>query len=115
MDISFAITTLQPNCKFTCNGNDINQVVFYSDNPPSKEEILAKAQELENEAPMRALREKRDRLLAETDWWVLPDVNVTPAQLTYRQALRDLPETAAALADPSTVVFPARPTYGGTR
>lgn len=36
-------------------------------------------------------REERDRLISQTDWWVLPDRTPTQAQLDYRQALRDLP------------------------
>lgn len=38
-------------------------------------------------------RSRRDGLLAETDWWVLGDRTATEAQLSYRQALRDLPTT----------------------
>ena len=74
----------------------------------------AKIAELNEAEPMRLLREKRDQLLAETDWWVLPDVNVTPAQLTYRQALRDLPVVAVSVGA-ANVVFPVKPAYGGTR
>ena len=36
-------------------------------------------------------REKRNNLLAETDWWAVTDRTITVEQTTYRQALRDLP------------------------
>ena len=116
-DIADAILALVPNGEFTITGNTYAGVTWLStdENIPSFEQVNTKLAELAAAEPMRLLREKRDELLAETDWWVLPDVNVTPAQLAYRQALRDLPATTAALTDPSTVVFPAKPTTGGTR
>ena len=55
---------------------------------------------------MTALRAERDRLLAETDWWVLPDRTASAEQLAYRQALRDLPATTSDPADP---VWPTKP------
>lgn len=35
-------------------------------------------------------RERRDGLLAETDWWGASDNNMSQAQTDYRQALRDI-------------------------
>ena len=61
--------------------------------PPTEKEIQAKIAELEAAEPMRLLRIERNRRLAETDWWVLPDRSPTQAQLDYRQAMRDLPAT----------------------
>ena len=46
-------------------------------------------------APARALadlRAKRNRLLAETDYYALSDVTMSDDMKTYRQELRDLPE-----------------------
>lgn len=37
-------------------------------------------------------REKRNKLLAETDWSALSDVTMSDAMRTYRQALRDIPQ-----------------------
>ena len=36
------------------------------------------------------VREKRNTLLAETDWWAVSDRTMTQAQIDYRQALRDI-------------------------
>lgn len=40
------------------------------------------------------IREKRNKLLAETDWYMMPDVNIPPEKLekvkVYRQELRDI-------------------------
>ena len=52
------------------------------------------------------LRMARDSLLAETDWWVLPDRTPTQGQLDYRQALRDITNTYSSLDD---VVWPEKP------
>jgi hypothetical protein len=51
------------------------------------------------------LREQRDRLLSETDHYALQDVDLTEEMITYRQALRDLPETV----DIDNPVFPDKP------
>ena len=52
------------------------------------------------------LRIKRNRLLADTDWWALSDVTMTAEQTAYRQALRDLP---ANTTNPANVVWPTKP------
>lgn len=62
--------------------------------------------ELAAKLPMQQLRAERDRLLAETDWWVLPDRTATTEQLAYRQTLRDLP---ANTTDPANPVWPTKP------
>jgi hypothetical protein len=49
--------------------------------------------------PVEWMRSTRNLLLQETDWWVLPDRNATPAQLAYRQALRDLPANSTPALD----------------
>jgi len=52
------------------------------------------------------LRAERDRMLTETDWWVLPDRIASAEQIAYRQALRDLP---ANTTDPANPVWPTKP------
>ena len=52
------------------------------------------------------LREERNRLLAETDWWASSDLTMTTEQIAYRQALRDLPANYSSL---ETAVFPDKP------
>ena len=58
-----------------------------------------------NDRAVAALREKRNQLLIETDWWVLRG-SPTDAQNAYRLALRDLP---ANTADPSNPTWPEEP------
>jgi hypothetical protein len=55
-------------------------------------------------------RERRDILLAETDYLLMPDYPVSEETLeevkAYRQALRDLPEQAGF---PQNISFPEKP------
>jgi hypothetical protein len=44
--------------------------------------------------PLVQLRIRRNDLLFKSDWMALSDRTMTQAQIDYRQALRDLPETA---------------------
>ena len=48
---------------------------------------------------LEALREERNRLLANTDWWGMSDLTMTDAQKKYRQDLRDITKTATSLDD----------------
>ena len=52
------------------------------------------------------LRDERDRLIVETDWWAGSDLTMTDAQTTYRQELRDLP---ANTEDPANPTWPTKP------
>tara|TARA_R110001606_G_scaffold340478_1_gene488726 strand:+ start:497 stop:754 length:258 start_codon:yes stop_codon:yes gene_type:complete len=51
-------------------------------------------------------RFKRDRLIAETDWWAMSDRTMTDAQTAYRQSLRDVPAQAGF---PNTITWPTKP------
>jgi len=55
---------------------------------------------------MASLREERNQMLAETDWWASSDLTLTDAQTAYRQALRDITDTYSNLND---VVWPEKP------
>ena len=54
------------------------------------------------------LREQRDKLLDETDHYALQDIDLSDEMITYRQALRDLPETVNI----DNPVFPTKPEGG---
>ena len=73
---------------------------------PTEAELQAKTDELNAAQPLVELREQRDRLLAETDWWASSDRTMTAEQTAYRQALRDLPATTT---DPESPVWPVKP------
>lgn len=54
------------------------------------------------------IRKERDKLIAATDWWVLPDRTSTAEQLAYRQALRDVTEGFTDV-HASEFIFPEKP------
>ena len=117
MDINKALEKLAPGASWTMNADDYNQITWLSPDIPQPTilEVEAKITELRAAEPMRRLRIERDRLIAETDWWVLPDRTPTSQQLAYRQALRDLPTTATPVLDPTSrigisgVTWPTKP------
>ena len=53
-----------------------------------------------------AIRNKRNSLLVETDWWASSDLTMTDAQKKYRQDLRDITKSATSLDD---VTWPTKP------
>ena len=57
------------------------------------------------------IRAKRDRLIAASDWTMIPGATVDQAQWSaYRQILRDLPQT---YSNPEDVVWPSVPSTSG--
>ncbi len=57
-------------------------------------------------AKWAGVRAQRDALLASSDWMANSDVIMTDAWTTYRQALRNLPESKS---DPDEIIFPTEP------
>ena len=65
-----------------------------------------------NAAPARALsrlRERRNRLLAETDFYGNSDVTMSDDMKTYRQALRDLPAGKDTVEKCENATWPTKP------
>ena len=64
------------------------------------------------QAPARALdrlRQKRNRLLAETDFYGNSDVTMSDDMKTYRQALRDLPDGKDTVEKCENATWPTKP------
>ena len=55
------------------------------------------------------LRARRNRLLAETDFYALSDVTMSDDMKTYRQELRDLPSGKDTVAKCEGATFPTKP------
>ena len=91
-------------------GEDANGSAIESDNPAdwgtTWAAVSAKKDELVAAEPMRLLREERNRLLAETDWWASSDLTMSTERTNYRQALRDITDSATSLDD---VTWPTKP------
>ena len=65
-----------------------------------------------NAAPARALatlREKRNRLLAETDYLALSDNTLSDDMKTYRKNLRDLPAGKDTVEKCENATWPTKP------
>ena len=58
---------------------------------------------------MTELRAKRNRLLAETDFYALSDVTMSSDMTTYRQNLRDLTNGLSTVDDVNNVTWPTKP------
>ena len=64
-----------------------------------------------NAAPARALatlKQRRTRLLAETDFWGNSDMSMTDAMTTYRQDLRDLPSGKDTVDKCENAIWPTK-------
>ena len=57
---------------------------------------------------IRNLREKRNKLLADTDYLALSDNTMTEEARTYRQALRDITEGLTTVEAVNSVEFPTK-------
>lgn len=58
---------------------------------------------------LEKLREKRNNLLAKTDWMANSDVTMSEAIRTYRQDLRDITNGLTTVEQIEAVVFPIKP------
>ena len=112
MDINYCINRLNLNANFYELTQSVppHSITNWEgpDPQPTEEELQAvwDAFQAEGGREMEALREKRDQLLKETDFWGMPDVTMSDEMTAYRQALRDLP---ANTTDPANPVWPTKP------
>ena len=82
-----------------------------ADNPTTMGGIAIVLTDAEYDTVLAAsARQKRDRLIAATDYLVTPDYPIEPDRLAkvkiYRQALRDIPEQSGF---PRTITWPEKP------
>ena len=108
-----AINKINPDAQASMSGNDIsavNTIVWENGTPPiAKEQILAIIPQVELDIAMETLRAKRNKLLADTDYFALSDNTMTEEARTYRQALRDITEGLTTKEQVEAVVFPTKP------
>jgi len=86
-----------------------NQVQFTAEEEAARD---AEEKAWSDAAPARALadlRAKRNRLLAETDYYALSDVTLSDDMKTYRQALRDLPSGKDTVDKCNNATWPTKP------
>ena len=119
--ISDALQILRPGAEWNISGNLYSKLEWLDkiQTKPTEEEVNQKVYELEQEEPLTLLREERNRLIAETDWTQLKDVDMDIIRernwKNYRQALRDLPSKSRPRLDiygnldMSSVSWPTKP------
>ena len=106
-----AVLLLRPNA--ICTLRD-DKIIWQDENQtaPTDEEIQQKYDELVDAIPLNELRAERNAKLAETDWVVIKEreeggsVSNFADWKTYRQALRDITDSATSLDD---VTWPEKP------
>ena len=110
MDYLHALESLYPTAEWIVEEDRYETLQWFSEDipKPTEAEINAKIEELKAEQPLKILREKRNKLLVESDWSQFRDVSLPndAEWTTYRQALRDLP---ANTEDPANPVWPTKP------
>lgn len=121
INIMQAIQELRPGAQCRIYGDTYSGIIWDDKNQtiPTEDEVNTKIAELQANEPMKVLREVRNKLLSETDWTQLKDVNLDIIRerdwKNYRQALRDLPRTSnpkldsGGNLDMTSVVWPDKP------
>jgi len=69
-------------------------------------QVSDKLKELNDAEPLELLRKTRNEMIVESDWMANSDVTMSDAWKTYRQALRDITDSATSLDD---VTWPEKP------
>tara|TARA_B000000532_G_scaffold94746_1_gene76006 strand:- start:88 stop:471 length:384 start_codon:yes stop_codon:yes gene_type:complete len=121
LDIGDALSALRPNCEYMLEGENYSGITWLDKNQtlPTEQEVLEKLEELKKERPFVLLRKERNRLISETDWTQLKDVDLDIIRernwKNYRQALRDLPAKSNPKLsedgnlDMSSITWPDKP------
>ena len=116
-----ALLALKPGAEWTTKGDNYSDLEWLDEiqTKPTEDEVNAKVIELTTAEPFKLLREKRNKLIAETDWTQLKDISLDSIReknwKEYRQALRDLPNGSTPKLDSngdldmSSVTWPDKP------
>tara|TARA_B100001057_G_C22588985_1_gene848196 strand:+ start:488 stop:871 length:384 start_codon:yes stop_codon:yes gene_type:complete len=116
-----ALLELKPGAEWTTKGDNYSDLEWLdkSQTKPTEDELNAKIVELKAAEPFKLLRIERNKLIAETDWTQLKDIDLDIIRernwKNYRQALRDLPAKSNPKLsedgglDMSSVTWPTKP------
>ena len=108
--IAEAILKINPNAEFSINADDIKQITWLNGTTPiSESDIKAQYSAVELDFALSDLREKRNQLLAETDYLALSDNTLSTEMATYRQNLRDITDGLDTVAKVNAVSMPTKP------
>ena len=113
-----AISSLRKGAEFAVSeDNGVRTITWLDSNQtqPTDSEIDAEITRLQGLEAMRLLRIRRSHLLSKSDWRANSDVTMSDEWKTYRQQLRDLPESASPKLDDgyeldlTSVTWPTEP------
>ena len=105
-----AILKINPNAQVSVSGEDINSIIWENGTTPiAVTDIQAQIPSAEFDVALRDLREKRNKLLAETDYFSLSDNTMSEEMTTYRQKLRDITNGLTTAEEVEAVEFPTKP------
>ena len=104
-----AILNINPTAQVTVR-EDINNIEWLNGTAPIPvTDIQAQLPIVEFKMALDELRAKRNKLLADTDFYALSDQTLSPEMSAYRQALRDITEGLLTVEEVNAVVFPTKP------
>ena len=109
-----SILKINPDAKVAIRGDDVDTCEIDwrpGTSPISKEDIKAQFPAVEFDNAMENLRTKRNNLLTESDWTVLPDSPIADktAWQNYRTELRDLTNGLTTVEEVDAVIWPTKP------
>ena len=107
-NITHALVVLKPGAEYSLDGEDYSDLNWLDSGitKPTETEINNKIAELDGAEAMKLLREKRNRLLAVTDWRASSDLTLSDDWKNYRNELRQIPQTQT---DPYNITWPTEP------
>ena len=105
-----AIQKINPTAQVSVSGDDINSIVWENGTTPIPvADIQAQIPIVEFDMAMEDLRAKRNKLLADTDYYGISDNTMSSEMQTYRQSLRDLTNGLTTVDQVKAVEFPTKP------
>ena len=110
LSIVKAIKKINPNAEFTVSGEDLDSIEWLNGTTAiSVSDIQAQLSSAEVDIALDNLREKRNKLLAETDYLALSDNTLSTEMANYRTQLRDITNDLTTVEEIEAVVFPTKP------
>lgn len=102
-----AIWNINNSASYSITGTDLSSIIWENGTTAIPvTDIEAQIPAVTTEFQWKELRDKRNKLLIETDYLANSDVTMSDEMQTYRQALRDLP---ANTSDPANPTWPTKP------
>ena len=89
--------------------DEINYVDLTPEQIAEKNNIKTEWSNASLNRALNKLRNKRNNLLAETDWMANSDVTMSDAMRTYRKQLRDITNGLTTVEQVEAVEFPTKP------